>query len=737
MKKNYLLLMLMVFASLGSFAQLGTDVYTLGSDNSNNYGGTWNETSAGTGFSDWTFDTGTPSGGFAGRFTGSFSTELDVSGNSFGLFANSGNGASSGATTIFPKTLQEGDSFQVAVGINFRDGNKGFDLRNSSNGTVINFNVSNDEYNLTGTSGLFSNEYDANTVITFTFTQNATNVSWTASRTGGRTESQSGTVASITPGTITNIRLYNVSAGSNDDGGGARNFFFNSLQFQSLYSINNTSSVTISSTATVPYLSIETGSSVTINSGIGLTISGDLDNNGTLTANSGSSLIVGGGSTGNVTYNRNLATTNWYFLSSPLADQSIVDFYTNESPELGSGTGNAQNVAIASYDNSQADVNNRYAYYTEGQVDGLDGDDTADTFMPARGYTVKLNTAKTVSFTGTVRTSNTGVPFTLAQGGAMGTNYNLLGNPYLAFINSTTFLNAESTNLEATFWIWNGSSYDTRTTGTSPNFQIAPGQAFFAEAKTTGTVTFTKGNQSHVTSDTFQKTVNTRPEITVNITDGTKNRKAELFYIDGTTTGFDNGFDGKMFDGVPNSLGIFSQLVSNDNGVKYAIQSLPNTDLESMVIPVGIIADANKEITFSANVANLPSGIKVFLEDRTTNTFTRLDELNSTYKVTLNEKTNDIGRFYLHTKSAALSTETVVLENVSIYSADKATLRIVGLSQGKSTIKMFNVLGKQVLNSTFNSNGVSEINVSQLSTGVYIVQLANEAGTLNKKIVLE
>ena len=136
-------------------------------------------------------------------------------------------------------------------------------------------------------------------------------------------------------------------------------------------------------------------------------------------------------------------------------------------------------------------------------------------------------------------------------------------------------------------------------------------------------------------------------------------------------------------------------------------------------------------------MANLPSGIKVFLEDRTTNTFTRLDELNSTYKVTLNEKTNDIGRFYLHTKSAALSTETVALENVSIYSADQSTLRIVGLSQGKSTIKMFNVLGKQVLNSTFNSNGVSEINVSQLSTGVYIVQLANEAGTLNKKIVLE
>ena len=54
MKKNYLFktlstLFLSLFISLQSFAQLGTDVYTLGLDNSNNYGGSWVATSAGTG----------------------------------------------------------------------------------------------------------------------------------------------------------------------------------------------------------------------------------------------------------------------------------------------------------------------------------------------------------------------------------------------------------------------------------------------------------------------------------------------------------------------------------------------------------------------------------------------------------------------------------------------------------------------------------------------------------------
>jgi hypothetical protein len=47
------------------------------------------------------------------------------------------------------------------------------------------------------------------------------------------------------------------------------------------------------------------------------------------------------------------------------------------------------------------------------------------------------------------------------------------------------------------------------------------------------------------------------------------------------------------------------------------------------------------------------------------------------------------------------------------------------------------MLGKQVLNSDFTSNGVSDIALPKLATGIYIVHLATENGTLNKKITLE
>ena len=354
-----------------------------------------------------------------------------------------------------------------------------------------------------------------------------------------------------------------------------------------------------------------------------------------------------------------------------------------------------------------------------------------------------MATAGDIAFTGTMPDTNASIAINSNTNG-----FNLIGNPYTSYlalnINASApddLLEQNSSSLtETTAWLFNQAtgSYD-EVNSASPAFYLAPGQGFFVSSNGNNTFLFGNAQKSHQNVDSFQKTATTRPEINLVVNNGTDTRDTDIFYIDGTTTGFDNGYDSSIFGGnfSENKLTVYTHEVTNGNGKKLGIQSLPNSDLETMVIPVGIIAEANKEITFSANVANLPAGLKVFLEDRNTNTFTRLDELNSKYKVTLTEDANEIGRFYLHTKSSALSTETVALENVSIYNADKSTLRIVGLSQGKSTIKMFNVLGKQVLNATFNSNGVSEINVSQLSTGVYIVQLENEAGSLNKKIVLE
>jgi hypothetical protein len=133
---------------------------------------------------------------------------------------------------------------------------------------------------------------------------------------------------------------------------------------------------------------------------------------------------------------------------------------------------------------------------------------------------------------------------------------------------------------------------------------------------------------------------------------------------------------------------------------------------------------------------NLPNGIKVFLEDRANNTFTELSN-NGSYKVTTTEALNGIGHFYLHTKSSVLSVDENVLNTVSIYKISNSKLRLSGLSQGKSLVKIYNILGMQVMQRSFDSNGVKDILLPKLFTGIYIVQLENGTSKINKKIILE
>jgi hypothetical protein len=155
-----------------------------------------------------------------------------------------------------------------------------------------------------------------------------------------------------------------------------------------------------------------------------------------------------------------------------------------------------------------------------------------------------------------------------------------------------------------------------------------------------------------------------------------------------------------------------------------------------MVIPVGVKAAANKEIIISAEALNLPEDVNVFLEDKQTNTFTRLDEANSNYKITLTENLDGIGRFYLHTTSSDLSTNDGRQNHISIYKTNNFTLRIVGLSEGAANIKLYNILGKEMMRAAFTSQAVKEIYLPKLAAGIYIVQLKTAAGTINKKIIL-
>jgi hypothetical protein len=439
---------------------------------------------------------------------------------------------------------------------------------------------------------------------------------------------------------------------------------------------------------------------------------------GSLTINAGVSLKVNGTSSGNVTYNTTLGSEDWYLVSSPVVGET----YDNAYVAANSLAINGINNAIGSY----TTANNTWSYMQTNASEG---------FTPGTGYSVRRAAAAgpgTISFTGTINTSDVAASVVL-----VGTDgFNLIGNPFTAYLNSASFLTDNSASLVSqTIWVWNQAAGNYETKVTADAFVLAPTQGFFVRSSNATNLSIAKSYQA-ATGNTFQKTAKTEVKLMIN--DGTNNRFAKVYYLDNATTGFDNGFDGETFGGIANTVDVFTYLIADSEGKNYQIQSLPNSDFETMVIPVGIKAAAGKEITFTAEAMNLREGLKVFLEDKVTNAMTRLDQANATYKVTLTEALNGIGRFYVHTKaSGVLGTTDVTLQNVSVYTTDKTILRFVGLSQGKASVKLYNMLGKQVFTTSFNSVGVKDMNLPTLATGIYVVQLETESGKLNKKITLE
>lgn len=447
----------------------------------------------------------------------------------------------------------------------------------------------------------------------------------------------------------------------------------------------------------------------------------------------GGSLIVNGASTGEVDYRRDLsndasATKAWYLMASPVAGVVFNDTFVANNDIAISGDGDR---GVATYNTGSTGAAAWTYLAGAGSISNT----------PGLGYSIKIDpdgnsTAPEVGadgrlfFTGTINTTDISPDLNDGNG------FYLLGNPYTSYVNSGTFLGA-NTNLDTQIWVWDqvDEMYDVHPSG--DNFMLAPGQGFFAKLNSGTSVTFAETNQKDRpgSGDTFQKSARTEVKLLMN--DGVNNRFAKIYYTDTATTGFDAGWEGETFGGIPNKLSVFTHLVENSVGKNYQVQSLPKSDLESMIVPLGIRAESEKEITFSLETLNFPTGMKIYLEDRQTNTFTRLDEANSEFKVTLSEKVDGVGRFYLHTKSAALSTENISLESVSIYKTNNSNLRIVGLSNGTSSIKLFNILGKQMMNSTFKSSGSDNVALPKLATGIYIVQLETENGKLNKKIILE
>ena len=444
-----------------------------------------------------------------------------------------------------------------------------------------------------------------------------------------------------------------------------------------------------------------------------------VDSGGSLNINSGTSLIVNGTSSGNVSYNRNLATTNWYLMSSPVVGETYDDAYVTAN-NIASGTGDNRGIALFTS--------------SDDSWDYMESGETAP-FAEGNGYSVKRSANGDISFTGTLNVADVGVTLSSA-----GNRFNLLGNPYTSHIASAIFLTGEDAISETqTLWVWNqgtgtSGAYEVKTVADA--MVITPAQGFFVKANAAGGIfNFDKSNQFS-TGGAFQRT-EIRPELYISVSNQTDVREAKIYYIENMTSGFDVGYEGELFNGVTNPLAIYTHLVADSEGKNYQVQSLPTNNYENMIIPVGINAVSGTAISIDASTNNFPDGINIYLEDKQDNNFTLLDA-DSSFDTTLENDLSGIGRFYLYTTAGTLSTDAFEIHNnVSIYKTSNDNLRIVGVKNGTASIQIYNILGKQMMRTSFEGMGVNDISLPTLPIGVYIIKLATKTGTTNKKIIIQ
>ena len=201
----------------------------LASDTAYNSGWT-NGTDGGTiaTFGAWALaNGGVNSGHFIGNsaFVGSPGADINSAGESFGMFGHSGQ-TSEAFRDFNGNSLGVGQTFSLNLAVNFRNGQKGFDLRNSADAVIFNFNVGNlggvDDYAVqfaASGNGSIGNTYSANSAFMLAFTQTSgAGGSWTITRSGGVADLDSGTYL----GVAENFKIYN----SNTSGGAAENNLF-------------------------------------------------------------------------------------------------------------------------------------------------------------------------------------------------------------------------------------------------------------------------------------------------------------------------------------------------------------------------------------------------------------------------------------------------------------------------------------------------------------------------------
>ncbi|RED47051.1 putative secreted protein (Por secretion system target) [Winogradskyella eximia] len=494
---------------------------------------------------------------------------------------------------------------------------------------------------------------------------------------------------------------------------------------------------------------IRNGATTTVSAGQSITANAGIRNNGTLELNSVStsySSLITDKVYGDVIYNRHVnnndsdsATGNNDLVSAPVtnANQTVAVLTANNPIPTGT-IGGVPSVLFGPFDNG---INNYINYPTADVTTVL----TAGTGYRTASDSNLYPTGTTFEFVGNVETGTLAVP--IAVGAS--SRSNLIGNPYPSYITLSSFLAANNTqfnptssgiygyigNITTGFKVWNQAYSDAH-----PTAKITPGQGFFVNSKTGGgTINFTPAMRTIGTTDDFIAGRSANLNLAyanLQISKGQDLYQTDIYFNDNATLSMDAGYDAEMINNTAPSFAIYSHLVEDNLGNDLAAQSVSFTDLENVTIPLGINIAQGEQAVISISESDFPEDTSVILEDNISNTFTNL--LESDYTFTSSTTLNDTGRFYVHFSRSTLGINENIVNGLEIYSnATSRSIEVKGQLNNLTTLRLYDIQGRLIKSNILDSKQTeNSMDVSDLTTGIYIVELQNTSGVLKTQKVI-
>lgn len=507
-------------------------------------------------------------------------------------------------------------------------------------------------------------------------------------------------------------------------------------------------------------LLINLGNTLAIQNTDALTIANDITIDGVITVATEGSLVqvndastVSLGATGDGVLQKTTTTlTAWYdytYWSSPVSNETI-----------GSVFGLVPANRIFEYN---------AANYNDSDNDGFDdeGNDwsiATGVMTPGRGYAAVAENnpfpfpqTNTMVFNGQFNNGIITAPVTISPG-PNPLNYNFLGNPYPSPINAISFVNdpANAGILDGTLYFWTHNSppdeanpgndgqnfsvddYATYSVGSggtaavsggaTPSEYIATGQGFFIEGLSAGVATFNNSMRTNSNNDNFYRTTD---KIWLNF----KNNfgafsQILLGFNEYATDGYDRLYDSKRL-----GAGSFVSFYTFIDDQKFAIQSRSQLN-EDQMVPLGFNTTIEGENEFSISIDRVEGQLdnsEVFLLDFYLNLEHDLNESEYSF-TTLNGEFHD--RFALRLTSS-LNQQTPDDDKLIVSENEIGGLEFLTTNQSEITnIKIYDLLGRQFLNSDFNKETKVVINTSSLKNAVYITKVTlNNGLVLTKKIL--